>query len=755
MLKQILTGAGIRTAVGAAGGALSSAVGALSGIGTAFGTLANAAGAAANASKQNTSASGSNVIYVNFGMAGTAGKQKISGGGNLPIKQATAKPQVSEKMPTEALLNTAVKYLTSIDKTLRTQLDFERRNYEQQTRDAREAIVENKSSFNFSDIKEKLSGLKSNVKDNASFAMQMAKYAAGLGLAAAAIASSLDQEQLNALKENVDRFKENFGWLGEAGGAIGAAGLAGFLFGGKGVTGRLKGGLVAMVAANVLDTILPVITGGAIGGTGTGVQTDAQGNPVASPAGESGGRSNRLNPIGYALAAAGIGIGIMGVREGLKDYKPMSNRLAGTARSAIVRSSTVPQMQAAARTGTSWLKSRRGRIFLVILGRKLGRGLVARIFRVLARIVAGLLVTATGVGAIPGIAMILLNVAFIGYEVFIIARSIWEAWTESAADAAVPDVAPSALPTESSIAGGGVAVAGTPVGGGGMVAAPSAGNATASGPVTNDRILRTIRMMETRNRYNITSYAEGRGSSASGAYQFQDGVWQNLTREFGIGTEYSRAMHAPPHIQDQVADRQVTKYLQQANGDVSKIPLAWYTGNIRGESKVVSRETLAAYQAKWMRVFNGADPDDLSKMYDPARADSPGGYVSTATGGHVGAGIEATSTGAPVSSGLGLESAINMFTSLAGAAIEPGSSRRETPLSPNVSERINTESMRVQNDLTFGIRRERSRENITSPTVPAVGPGVPQPTRSISSMDPNYGNNDSIVRYLAHYRLAA
>lgn len=55
----------------------------------------------------------------------------------------------------------------------------------------------------------------------------------------------------------------------------------------------------------------------------------------------------------------------------------------------------------------------------------------------------------------------------------------------------------------------------------------------------------------------------------------------------------------------------------------------------------------------------------------------------------------------------------------------------------------------------FGIRRQRSRENITTPTVPAIGPGAPQPTRSISSMDPNYGNIDSIARYLAHYRLAA
>ena len=144
-------------------------------------------------------------------------------------------------------------------------------------------------------------------------------------------------------------------------------------------------------------------------------------------------------------------------------------------------------------------------------------------------------------------------------------------------------------------------------------------------------------------------------------------------------------------------------------------------------------------------------------MYDPARADSPGGYVSTATGGHVGAGTTptGTATSSGLGSGLGLESAINMFTSLAGAAVEPGSSRRETPLSSRTSERITTESMRVQNDLTFGIRRERSRENITSPTVPAVGPGVPQPTRSISSMDPNYGNNDSVIRYLAHYRLAA
>lgn len=132
----------------------------------------------------------------------------------------------------------------------------------------------------------------------------------------------------------------------------------------------------------------------------------------------------------------------------------------------------------------------------------------------------------------------------------------------------------------------------------------------ASGDV--EKILSTIRLRESGGNYTIQSPV----SSASGAYQFVDGTWRSLTSKFGIGTEYPRAYMAPPEVQDEVARRYVNDILRRAGGDVSKVPLEWYTGNING---VMSAKALAAnngltpqeYQRRWMENYN--DPSSITK----------------------------------------------------------------------------------------------------------------------------------------------
>lgn len=166
----------------------------------------------------------------------------------------------------------------------------------------------------------------------------------------------------------------------------------------------------------------------------------------------------------------------------------------------------------------------------------------------------------------------------------------------------------------SGLAGGAAGAVGAPTGGAAAGSAPGMGRMdynkmlyggaqAASGDV--DRILATIRKRESGGNYG----AQAPTTSASGAYQFIDKTWQNLTKKFGIGTEYARAGMAPKDIQDAVAKAYVQDILKRAGGDVSKVPLEWYTGNLQGtmtpEGLRANRGlTAEMYQKKWLSEFN-------------------------------------------------------------------------------------------------------------------------------------------------------
>lgn len=120
------------------------------------------------------------------------------------------------------------------------------------------------------------------------------------------------------------------------------------------------------------------------------------------------------------------------------------------------------------------------------------------------------------------------------------------------------------------------------------------------------QILQAIKTMESGGDYTTPNQA-GK-SSASGAYQFIDSTWQNLTQKYGIGSQYSRAMQAPPEVQDAVAAKYVEEILAQNNGDVSKVPLVWFTGNPQGTMSEAARAANPtmnpqAYQTKFMNAL--------------------------------------------------------------------------------------------------------------------------------------------------------
>jgi hypothetical protein len=122
-----------------------------------------------------------------------------------------------------------------------------------------------------------------------------------------------------------------------------------------------------------------------------------------------------------------------------------------------------------------------------------------------------------------------------------------------------------------------------------------------SGGSQIDTILDTIMFKESRGQ-NVKNPT----SSASGYFQFTNSTWKGAAAAAGIDvSQYPTAMSAPYDVQRAVARSHAEKFLKQANGDVSRIPVAWYTGNIRGQSNDVSAATVNSYAADWMKVFNG------------------------------------------------------------------------------------------------------------------------------------------------------
>lgn len=145
-------------------------------------------------------------------------------------------------------------------------------------------------------------------------------------------------------------------------------------------------------------------------------------------------------------------------------------------------------------------------------------------------------------------------------------------------------------------------------------------------------ILKTIRTKESGNNYNADTSKDPRWikkakeegtkiPTASGAYQFIDATWQGLSRKYGVGFMYQRAVAAPPQIQDKVAELYVNEILAATGGDVSKVPVAWYTGNIQGKLSDVAKRlnygmSVATYQRAWLQVYSGITGTKIN--YKPA-----------------------------------------------------------------------------------------------------------------------------------------
>ena len=213
----------------------------------------------------------------------------------------------------------------------------------------------------------------------------------------------------------------------------------------------------------------------------------------------------------------------------------------------------------------------------------------------------------------------------------------------------------------------------------GSGAASSAGGANqnnASGGDQTDQILATIRKRESGGNYQ----AQAKGSSASGAYQFIDGTWQSLTQKFGTGSEYKSAGLAPKEVQDSVARKYVESILKENNGDVSKVPLVWYTGNAQGKMSASAMAknggmTAQNYQSKWMNDF-GASGGNTQVAGSPAVPSGGSGAMGGAQSFYVTPGQMAppkvqpnqqlASLGNPVMPGSSNASAVQLAETMVG-----------------------------------------------------------------------------------------
>lgn len=728
-LGPVATGTAAKLGFKVLGDAASKAYGAVAGAGRALGSLSGALNSASedlNKQKPENQESPTNVIYVNFGMAGSAARQRVTGGGNLPAPKNTAKPQVSEKMPTEALLDTAVKYLTSIDKSLKAQLEFEKRNYEQQVRDERESIIEEKkSSFSFSDIKDRLSGLKSSAQEAGGTLATIAKFAAGIGGLAALAAASLDTTQLDELKANLDAFKEKFSWLSE----IPDGGLGGFLVGllfGKGIAGRLKSGvkfgLMGILTSAVADVIFSRVTGGEI--------------------------SEDTRSILNVGAAAGIGyLGYRGIRSGMQTAANLRTAQATMATQRANRSYYNPSLQRvqnaatgrtmATNTATGFLKSPRWQRFLNWLTNNGKRTLVNKIQQRIAIAVGTGAVAATGVGAAFGAIGFLLNLGFSLYLMYQI-YDLWQQFTaqDEAEKAGVGDDAIAAELNETNTADA-TRVAGT--------------------ALEADRI---VSRSETGRPEEAQAFFESKGWTREQAA----GIVGNLVVESGLQTDIvgdgGRAYGiAQWHPDRQAIFKQVYgKDIRQSSFREQLEFVNWELNNSEKAAGNALRGATSAADAAAIvdSQYERSAGLHLARRQENAAAIMAGDFSKVSTGGASGY-SGAGDSGASISrmANASLESMGKVFGAIGGAVVSPGIARNLTPSVSNAPEEINNNSMQINNDIALGIRKKEAESEITSPTAPGTIPGIAQPIASISSIDPNYGSIDVLSRYLAHFRMAA
>ena len=148
-------------------------------------------------------------------------------------------------------------------------------------------------------------------------------------------------------------------------------------------------------------------------------------------------------------------------------------------------------------------------------------------------------------------------------------------------------------------------------GGGGAADSGQVGSSGVSGFASGstESILETIKQRESKGNYSSDAKIKDPKASASGAYQFIDSTWRAQTKAAGVGTQYARAVDAPPAIQDAVAAHYVNNILATNGNNLAAVPITWYTGNAAGKmsAEAIARNnglTADKYAKNWLADYN-------------------------------------------------------------------------------------------------------------------------------------------------------
>lgn len=672
---------------------------------TAAGTVAagalSGAGSALGGALQGALTEGPKTIINNIGIAGTAGAQKvITGGGTLPAPKKVAKPAYNEKMPTEKLLNVAVKYLASIDSTLRTQIENDRIAFKRKVDAEKEAAIENKTGGEsvFSKIGNKLGAMTETTSSFGERAGMVKKLLIGGGLIAGLGAlgiSKLNTTELDALKENVAAFKRDYAWMVDLAG-VASGGLIGFLI--KGMRGAIVG-----IAANWLYNRMR-----------GGERVDENGVPLP-PEGNSA--------TDYAI---GGGVAAYGAYQAYKGVKGI-----GAARTAALEIRTRPTYTtmaakgAAKKGGDAWLSSRVGRRFMVFLGRKFGVAFMKRVAGLLVKVMAGVALTATGVGAIPGILWTLATVGLSLYTVYDLISAWWEFQEAEKANKEI----------ERSTA---VPVAGETPTGAAVLAAPSTGVKSKS---------------ETGRPEEAQAFFESKGWTKDQAA----GIVGNLFVESGLRTDAVGDGGKAYGIAQWHPDRQATfqrvygKDIKQSNFQEQLEFVNWELNNTEKRAGDALRGATSAADAAAIvdKKYERSSGAAIAQRQANATAISGGEYANLQGGGGSGGAAKSFDVGSA------LQSAKTIFGKAGGALI---GAQNYVPrdINKDVNTKISNMSKQIETATIAGNVQEAAKA--APAAISATQKSVAQASKdgSLTALDPNYpGTEDTIMKYLAHWKFAA